>query len=96
MLILRRSKACKLMCQPSVISLGVGLTILTINKMKKSKRDFITIYNGIRKPMPPSEKVINPKNRYEDDEEHFDWRKELEEQEKEDQEFRDSRFQEEW
>ena len=45
--------------------------------MKKSRRDFVEIFRQVRKPMPPSEKVI-PNEKDLRKNERFDWRRELE------------------
>lgn len=51
--------------------------------MKKSKRDFLDIYRSIRKPTPPPDKVILSEKDIRKNE-RFDWRKELEEMDDED------------
>jgi len=35
------------------------------NEKEKPRRDFYNAYKKVRKPMPPSEKTIRPKNEYE-------------------------------
>lgn len=42
----------------------------------KKMNDTYKTYKKIRKPMPPSEKVIIPKNEFR--RERFDWKKEIE------------------
>lgn len=51
--------------------------------MKRSKRDFLDTYKKIRKPMPPADKVI-PNLKDIQKEERFDWRREMDELEEED------------
>jgi len=51
--------------------------------MKRSKRDFLDTYKKIRKPTPPADKVI-PNLKDIQKEERFDWRREMDELEEED------------
>lgn len=48
-----------------------------VDENGKRNKDFYETYKKIRKPMPPPEKVIKPKNEFR--REKFDWRNEIDE-----------------
>ena len=47
------------------------------NRQNRSDKDFFRTFKKMRKPQPPTEKVIKPKLEFQRD--RFDWRKEVEE-----------------